>query len=106
MNTRDSTTPNRENLVDGNLQTQWISINWKEAEASINRLQVRIAKATKERKWNLVKRLQYLLTHSFYAKALAGTNRHPKQGKENHRRRWRTLANTSSQDEGKSLSYR
>ena len=71
MNTRDSITSNSENLVDGNLQTQWVLINWKEAEASINRLQVRIAKATKERKWNLVKRLQYLLTHSFYAKALA-----------------------------------
>jgi len=71
MNTRDSITPNSENLVDGNLQTQWVLINWKEAEASINRLQVRIAKATKERKWNLVKRLQYLLTHSFYAKVLA-----------------------------------
>jgi len=48
MNTRDSTTPNREKLVDGNLQTQWTTINWKETEASINRLQVRIAKAFKE----------------------------------------------------------
>ncbi len=71
MNTSDSISCNYENLVDGNLQTQWEKLNWKEAEASINRLQVRIAKATKEGKWNLVKRLQYLLTHSFYAKALA-----------------------------------
>ena len=71
MNTRDSTTHNCENLVDSNLQNQWEIINWKEVEASINRLQVRIAKATKNGKWNSVKRFQYLLTHSFYAKALA-----------------------------------
>ena len=71
MNTSDSISCNYENLVDGNLQTQWEKLNWKEAEASINRLQVRIAKATKEGNWNLVKRFQYLLTHSFYAKALA-----------------------------------
>ena len=34
-------------------------------------MQARIAKATQEEKWNTVKRLQYLLTHSYYAKALA-----------------------------------
>jgi len=33
--------------------------------------QTRIAKATQERKWNLVKRLSYLLTHSHSAKLLA-----------------------------------
>lgn len=71
MNARDSTTLKCENLANDNLKTQWERINWYEAEASINGLQIRIAKATKERKWNLVKRLQYLLTHSFYAKALA-----------------------------------
>jgi len=71
MNTRDSITPKGENLVDDNLQTQWERTNWKEAEKQVNRLQIRIAKATKEGNWNLVKRLQYLLTHSFYAKALA-----------------------------------
>ncbi|MDD1729073.1 MAG: group II intron reverse transcriptase/maturase [Methanospirillum sp.] len=71
MNARDSTTRNCENLANGNLQTQWERINWKEAETSINGLQVRIAKATKEGRWNLVTRLQYLLTHSFFAKALA-----------------------------------
>ncbi|MBQ6387493.1 MAG: reverse transcriptase N-terminal domain-containing protein, partial [Ruminococcus sp.] len=34
-------------------------------------LQFRIAKATLENKQNTVKRLQYLLTHSFYAKLIA-----------------------------------
>ncbi|MEA3282109.1 MAG: reverse transcriptase N-terminal domain-containing protein [Euryarchaeota archaeon] len=33
--------------------------------------QTRITKAVKQRKWYLVKRLQYLLTNSFYAKLLA-----------------------------------
>lgn len=49
----------------------WSEINWTKAYDYVNRLQIRIVKATKEGKWNLVKRLQYLLTHSFYAKAIA-----------------------------------
>ena len=53
------------------LECQWKSIGWKKAETEVNRLQARIAKATQEKKWNTVKRLQYLLTHSYYAKALA-----------------------------------
>ena len=53
------------------LEFQWKSIDWKKAETEVNRLQVRIVKATQKRKWNDVKRLQYLLAHSFYAKALA-----------------------------------
>ena len=59
---------------------KWNSIDWKEAQREIRRLQVRalkevplgyIAKAVKEGRWNKVKSLQYLLTHSFYAKLLA-----------------------------------
>jgi len=34
-------------------------------------LQTRITKAAIQNKWNLVKRLQYLLTHSYFAKLLA-----------------------------------
>ena len=51
--------------------SQWAGINWTAANKYVNRLQVRIVKATEAKNWNLVKRLQYLLTHSFYAKALA-----------------------------------
>jgi RNA-directed DNA polymerase len=50
---------------------RWNSIDWKEAQGQVRRLQVRIAKAVKENRWNKVKALQYLLTHSFYAKLLA-----------------------------------
>ena len=50
---------------------QWKNINWNKAEKYVNRLQIRIVKAVKKNKWNLVKRLQYLLTKSFYAKAIS-----------------------------------
>ncbi len=50
---------------------KWRSINWKEAQRHVRRLQMRIAKAVKENRWNKVKALQHLLTHSFYAKLLA-----------------------------------
>ena len=52
------------------MKLQWKGIDWKQAEENVNRLQIRIVKATLEQKWRLVKRLQYLVTHSFYAKAL------------------------------------
>ena len=48
----------------------WNQIDWKEAEEQVNRVQIRIVKATLEQKWRLIKRLQYLITNSFYAKAL------------------------------------
>lgn len=53
------------------MKLQWNQIDWKKAEEQVNRLQIRIVKATLEQKWRLVKRLQYLTTNSFYAKALA-----------------------------------
>ena len=72
MNGNYSTTAKAERLSDSKtLEFQWKSINWNKAEIYVNRLQVRIAKATQDKKWNTVKRLQYLLTHSYYAKALA-----------------------------------
>lgn len=53
------------------MKLRWNQIDWKKAEEQVNRLQLRIVKATLEQKWRLVKRLQYLITNSFYAKALA-----------------------------------
>ncbi len=49
----------------------WNAINWQTVQLQVNRLQVRIAKATRERRWNKVKALQRLLTCSYYAKLLA-----------------------------------
>ena len=50
---------------------RWDSINWKRVQRSVRRLQIRIAQAGKERNHRRVKALQWLLTHSLYAKALA-----------------------------------
>ena len=52
-------------------QTLWNSIDWTEAELAVRKLQARIVKAQKEGRHNKVKALQWTLTHSFYAKALA-----------------------------------
>jgi RNA-directed DNA polymerase len=50
---------------------QWQSINWKVVEAHVLKLQMRIAKATKEGKRSKAKALQWILTHSRAAKLLA-----------------------------------
>jgi RNA-directed DNA polymerase len=52
-------------------QPSWDSINWELAQQSVRRLQIRIAQAVMKKKYRSVKALQWLLTHSFYAKALA-----------------------------------
>ncbi|NDV84957.1 group II intron reverse transcriptase/maturase [Bacteroides sp. 51] len=49
----------------------WNSINWDKCQAAVNKLQARIVKAQKEGRHGRVKALQWTLTHSFYAKALA-----------------------------------
>ena len=51
--------------------TQWQSINWKTIEQQVLKLQMRIAKATREGRRGKVKALQWLLTHSKAAKSLA-----------------------------------
>ena len=51
--------------------TQWSSINWKAIETHVRRLQMRIAKATREGRYGKAKALQWLLTHSNSAKLLA-----------------------------------
>ena len=49
----------------------WHSINWKTVYRNVRRLQARIVKAVREGRWNKVKALVYLLTHSFSGRALA-----------------------------------
>jgi RNA-directed DNA polymerase len=51
--------------------TNWKSIPWIYLEKHVKRLQVRIAKAASEGKHGRVKALQWILTHSCYAKLLA-----------------------------------
>ncbi len=58
-------------LAGASLTSQWHAIDWQAAQRHVRRLQMRIAKATREQRYGKVKALQYLLTRSFYAKALA-----------------------------------
>jgi len=49
----------------------WHQIDWYQAQQTVRRLQARIVKATKEGRWNKVKALQHLLTHSYSGRVLA-----------------------------------
>lgn len=49
----------------------WDTIDWKTAAVYVKKLQMRIAKAQKEGRHGKVQALQWTLTHSFYAKAMA-----------------------------------
>jgi RNA-directed DNA polymerase len=49
----------------------WDAIDWRPLIEGVQRLQMRIAKATREGRWGKVKALQWLLTHSSAAKLLA-----------------------------------
>lgn len=51
--------------------SSWRQTDWQRAEAEVRRLQMRIAKAVQLGKWGKAKALQWLLTHSHYAKLLA-----------------------------------
>lgn len=59
----------------------WRSIDWKRARIEVRRLQMRIAKAVQQEDYERVKSLQWILTHSFYAKALAVKRVTSNQGK-------------------------
>lgn len=50
---------------------KWESIDFKPIRRQVRRLQMLIAKAVKDKRWNKVRVLQYILTRSFYAKLLA-----------------------------------
>lgn len=53
------------------LAKEWESLDWAALHRQVQRLQVRIAKAVKENRNGRAQALQWILTHSFAAKALA-----------------------------------
>lgn len=59
----------------------WRAIDWKACCHEVRKLQARIAKEVREGRWRKVKALQWLLTHSFSAKALAVRRVTENQGK-------------------------
>ena len=66
MKVRKQKTATAGALIDD--ASKWARIDWDHARREVRRLQMRIAKAVKAGRWNKVKALQHLLTHSFYAK--------------------------------------
>lgn len=64
---------------------KWKAIDFAKAKADVKKLQMRIVKAQKEGRYGKVKSLQWTLTHSFYAKALAVKRVTENKGKKNSR---------------------
>lgn len=64
-------TPQGGTGASAGLARQWQSIDWQKALREVRKLQRRIAKAVTAASWNKVKALQWLLTHSYWAKVLA-----------------------------------
>lgn len=60
-----------EQCVPINEAQCWSNIDWKAAQRYVGSLQARIVKPVKQGRKGKVKSLQCLLTHSFYARALA-----------------------------------
>src|SRR5271166_1072611 len=54
-----------------NTVSAWDAVDWRNIERNIGRLQARIVKAVQQKKWNKVRALQHLLTHSAGGKLLA-----------------------------------
>jgi len=78
-----SAEPSEENAAGASFHgvTDWHAIDWRAVNENVRRLQRRIVKATKEKRWGKVKALQRLLTHSFSGKALAVRRVTENQGK-------------------------
>ncbi len=68
-------------VSSGKPEASWHQIDWYQAHQHVRRVQLRIAKATREGNLRKVKSLQRLLTHSFHAKALAVKRVTENQGK-------------------------
>lgn len=49
----------------------WHDLDWARIQQTVRKTQLKIAQATEEGDWRRVKRLQRLLTHSFYGRCLA-----------------------------------
>ncbi len=60
----------------------WHDIDWAKVHRTVKRLQMRIAKAVRERRYGKVKALQWLLTHSFSGRAIAIKRVTENQGKK------------------------
>jgi len=62
---------NRTLCALSSLMFHWDIISWKSVEEKVKKLQMRIAKAVKERRYGKVNALQWIVTHSWYGRLLA-----------------------------------
>jgi len=62
---------NGKTCATSDVAKAWNRIDWNKAEAYVKKLQMRIVKAHQQGRTGKVKSLQWLLTHSFYGRALA-----------------------------------
>ena len=62
-------------------EVDWHSLDWATIHQTVKRLQMRIAKATREGKYGRVKALQRILTHSLSGRAIAVKRVTENQGK-------------------------
>jgi len=65
------TTESEMNQVGAVSAVEWHSVEWRKVNQTVRRLQARIVKATQAKRWNKVKALQHLLTHSLSGKLFA-----------------------------------
>jgi len=63
-------------------ELDWHSLDWAKIHQTVKRLQMRIAKATREGRYGRVKSLQWILTHSFSGRAIAVKRVTENQGKK------------------------
>jgi len=63
-------------------EMDWHGLDWAKIHQTVKRLQMRIAKATRESRYGRVKSLQWILTHSFSGRALAVKRVTENQGKK------------------------
>lgn len=61
----------KKKCASSHMAAEWTAIDWNKCECHVRKLQARIVKAQKERRYGKVKALQHLLVTSFEAKALA-----------------------------------
>jgi len=71
VNVNQPEMPHGTEFTDKELTEQWESIDWKVVQETVNNLQLRIARTTKDGKWHRVYKLSRLLTNSHHAKLLA-----------------------------------
>ena len=72
---------NAKACASSHSNVDWHSIDWAKCYQTVRKLQARIVKATQEGRHGKVKALQWTLTHSFSAKALAVRRVTENQGK-------------------------